>query len=194
MVTATIDADSDSNGVRTAVEASWAVARTAAGTATTNFITQASSGPQLGRYFAFFDLVSIPTGSTISTAKMVHPSVANKLSTAGGSIHIVEHVATDPIGTGDMTSYKTLNGDTSFGSETYANVSTGGTFDITINASGITYLTTQIGSIAKIGLRSSHDIDNSAPGGGLFSQYTCSVTAHDLVIDYVPPPGFFAIL
>lgn len=192
MAQTTIDASAGSNGVRSGV-GTWATIRAeATGGSTTTFITQASSATQLGRCFLFFDLSGIPSGSTIDSATLVHPIVGNHTSAGGGNVHIIEHTATDPV---DTASYNdiTLNGDTSLGTETYANISDSASTNITVNATGITYLTAQIGSTAKIGLRSSFDIDNSAPGAN--SQYTATSTNFDLIVNYTPPlNNFFALL
>lgn len=189
MAVITIDADSDSNGVRSdAGFGAWNDARIddpAAGV--TSFITQANTSFQCGRYFAFFPMTSIPSGSTITAAKLVHPVVGNKTDLNSGSIHIVEHIATDPIGVDDFKNYKSLDSDTSFGIKDVTDLSTSATTDITINATGITYLESVIQGTAKIGLRSSEDFDNASPSNN--SQYTTSVTDFDLQITYTPIAG-----
>lgn len=194
----TIDTSATSNGVVSDIGlATWNTARTDdPAKEVSSFITASVStgNYQCGRYFGFFDMSGIPAGSTITAAKIVHPVISNYTNTAGGAVHIVEHVATDPISIADFLLYKSLDSDVSFGNVNYSGLSQVTTTDITINATGITYLASVIGGTAKLGLRSSFDINNSAPVGD--SQYTCSVTGFDLVVTYTEPStsGFFAIL
>lgn len=185
-----IDIDADSNGVNSDIGINpWNVARTDdPAKEVTNYVCVAVGAIpyQCSRFFGFFDMSGIPTGSKIDSATLVHPDADNHTSAAGGSVNVVEHVASDPIGVDDFLNYKVLNGDTSFGSVNYSSINTSGTTDFTLNASGITYLESVIGGIAKIGLRSSFDINNSAPGAA-DSGYNCTVTDFDLIINYTPP-------
>lgn len=193
MAQITIDISADSNGViSNAGLLSWNAARTEnPAKEVSNFITNATSeaagGFQCGRFFGFFSFASVPAGSKITSATLVHPVSGNKTVTAGGAIHIVSHVATDPIGVNDYLNYSTLNGDTSFGTVNFDDVNTSTTTNISFNATGIAYLQTVIGGTAKIGLRSSFDMDNSAPSGT--SQYNCTVANFDLIVNYSPAGG-----
>ena len=74
MANITIDVSATSNGVRSDIVGVWNDARTdPTAKEITNFITQASTAFQCGRYFGFFDLSGIPAGATINSAKIVHP-------------------------------------------------------------------------------------------------------------------------
>jgi len=174
---------SGSNGVRSDVSGSWSAARTDnPANGVTNFVTQAATNFQCGRWFGFFDLSSIPAGSTIDSVTFTFPAVGNVTDSDSGSVDVVEHIASDPVAVGDFLNYKSLNSDVSFGNVDVTNLNTGSTTDVTINATGITYIEAQVGGTAKIGLRSSEDFGNSAPSGN--SQYTMSVTGVTLTINY----------
>lgn len=188
MAQITIDADSDSNGVRNTAESTWTAARSATTGSTTTFVIDASNSAtfQCGRYFGLFDLSGIAAGSTITAATFVHPAISNNTNDNSITVHVGEHTATDPI---DGNSYNdlTLDSDTSFGSVAVSGLSTSGTTNITLDAGGLSYLQGVIGSTAKLSLRSDLDRDNSSPAG--INQYTISVTAPDLIVTYTPPEG-----
>ncbi len=187
-VQATLTAKNTSNGIRSGIEGTWVDARTAAIAAKslTTFVTQAAVPFQCGRYFGLFDVTSeVPRHSKVISVTFVHPAIGNFSNDDSAVAHVIEHTAGDPVATGDFLDI-TLNGDTSFGSETFANINSGGA-NITLNASGILVVQTAVknGTLAKLGLRSNRDIDNNIPSGN--SQYTMSVTTAQLIITYNPP-------
>lgn len=199
MAQATINAKSTSNAVRSGIEGTWEDARTAATNpkGLTTFVTQAvgPSSFQCGRYFGLFDLTSIPSGSRVSSVDFIHPVVSNFLNPEGASVSVVDHTASDPVVVGDFSSI-TLNSDTTYGSVAMSSLSTTQTTAISLDSNGISIIQTAVNSrsLAKLGLRSSLDINNTSPAG--ITEYTSAVQDFQLRVNYIPPGGgaFIALM
>lgn len=183
----TLTATSDSNGYRYTAQPNWNAARNggSGNNATSSFIESANSGGvyENGRYFGFFDASLIPAGSKINSVIWRHPAIANNSNVDGVTMHIVSHTAVAPL---DSSDYST-NGSTSLGSVTQSGLSTSATTDITLNATGIANFVAAITN--KFGLITSLDLNNISPSINGGSQYTASVTGHQLIVDYTAPGG-----
>jgi hypothetical protein len=108
----------------------------------------------VARSFLFF---SIPSGVTISQAKLVLTSSGS--GSGSPVIHAQQGTQADPVIAGD---FDAITG-SSFGSVSPTNFTGGSSFDMTLNSTGISYLNSVAGSVAKIVLREAQDINNSTP-------------------------------
>lgn len=138
-----------------------------------------------------YDLSSIPAGANI-TAATLSLWVTAKGSGAGGAVGItsaspasVTTLAVSDYGLVGSTEYATR--------KNFADGTTGAYNDFGLNAAGLAYLNSKIGTNAGFAVRGSFDIDNSAPGGTVFSYWSFSTseqsgTSQDpkLFITYTP--------
>lgn len=201
MATAQVFSSAGDGLVRNNGAASWATLRAAAtGTVasyagtTTQVYADGTAGDQyIDRLFIPFDLSSL-SGATV-TAAVLSVFGTSSNSGAGGAIGLVSGspasitaLATTDFGSVGSTEYMTRVNFSAASWPAYNNW--------TLNASGITYLQGRVGSTAALVLRSSFDIDNSAPGTGTFSSFAINAseatgTANDpyLTITYTMPVG-----
>lgn len=109
-----------------------------------------------------FDLASnLPAGATITAATLSTYCYA-KVSTGGGSIGLV--ASTQASASALANSDYPLVGTTEFMTrQTFSGVSSAAYNTFTLNASGVSFLTTNQAGNAMFAFRSSFDIDNSAP-------------------------------
>lgn len=192
MSTLTADALAGGNTASMSNEATWNAVATGAGEALSGYTISADkigAGNFTGtRTLLFFDTSSLTSGAVISSAKIVHPAIANNTNTDAITVHLVTHTA--PSTTIEAGDYDAV-GATSFGSVLMSGLSTSLTTDIALNATGIAAIS-KTGNTA-IALRTNRDIDNSEPTG--YNEYTATLANFDLVIEYtLPTSGFFALL
>lgn len=138
-----------------------------------------------------FDTSSIPSGSSISSAiYSIFPTGVTR-SGDGSSATIVSFTgSTSAITVNDYDKAKW--GTTSGGATLLSAMSAGAYRDITLNATGIGYLT--LGGVSGIGLRDSGDINSTVPGG-INARLASSESAGNpskLTITYTAPVGGFA--
>lgn len=140
-----------------ATDATWATARGA----TTGTLQAASTNPTgvgstneylIRRFFMFFDSV---VDGTVSEATFSFQVSADYLSEEL-TFHIIESSQANPIVADDFNNVVL----TSFGSVTF---STAGVKTITLNAAGIAYINTNLGSTIKLCLTDGFDVNNSTP-------------------------------
>lgn len=144
-----------------------------------------------------FDTSTIPSGSTVSSAVMSITPSGTTRSGDGSSATIVSF-------TGSATTLANADydvakwGTTSGGAALLSTLTSGAYRDITLNATGIGYLT--LGGSSKLGLRDSGDIASTVPGGinaRLSAQGTGGAAPPKLVITYTAPvvkPNFLAFM
>lgn len=186
--------------VRNNGSSSWATLRNATdGTAAYNAQTAAASlcladgttaDKYIDRSFYYFDLSSIPQNATITSATLsLYVSAAS--SAAGGSVTVVEGTQAATLTTADFDQV----GSTEFvDSRTNFSALTATAYNnFTLNAAGLTYVQGKFASTAKLALRSSFDLDNSAPGttvyssmSGYFSDHTGTTEDPILTVVYTP--------
>lgn len=195
MATVTLNEIGGGNIVGMSNETTWNAARTAATADTINtgdFMEAtkiAANNWNLRRSLMWFDTSAL-SGVTINSAKLIHAAISNRTNDDTCTMHVVNHTGTDStIVQADFDQTQT----TSFGSVLLGSLSTGGTTDITLNASGIAAINTSGGHTA-LAIIFDRDKDNSDPTG--VNQYQCNPTGHQLYIDYTPAStsGFFALL
>ncbi len=151
--------------------ATYAAARDAASgsvvdTTTTGKIGQKTQGPKYNvyRFFVFFDSSSIPAGSSISAATLsLYGSTDD--SNADFDITISNGQPTYPTDPLTGTDFAITNYSGNGGSLNTSGFSTGAYNDITMNATGLTWINIGAGATTKLAILSSEDINNSAPTG-----------------------------
>lgn len=109
-----------------------------------------------------FDTSTVPSGSTVSSAVYSITPTGSTRSGDGSSATIVSFTGSaSAITVNDFD--KTKWGTTSGGATAMSSLTSGAYRDITLNATGIGYLT--LGGTSKIGLRDSGDIAGNVPSG-----------------------------
>lgn len=201
MASAQIYSTSGDGLLRNSGTSSWATLRNAATgslASSTGNSTQVYADNQadfvnryIDRAIFQFDLTAVPSGATI-TAAVLSLYCSSFDATAGGAIGIVSgspasstSLATSDFGNVGSTEYITRVNISALSFPVYK--------DFTLNASGISYLQGKIGSTAALVLRTSFDIDNSAPtansySSAAFSTVEASGSSQDpyLTVTYTP--------
>ena len=117
-----------------------------------------------------FDLSSIPAGATITSATL-SLYVTAKASGAGGAVGITSAspASTTALAATDFGSF----GSTEYATRINFSAATTSAYnDFALNAAGLAYLESKIGTFAGFGVRGSFDLDNSAPGTTVYSQWS----------------------
>ena len=196
----TITTSSGANGTVAPPNATWSTVRgAAAGSGLESFFIERFEGGnyRIARHFFFFDLstTNIPADATITAITFVHPVVSSVTNDNSISIHLAAHTSADPVSTASYNDL-TLNGATSWAEKNVADLSTGGSTNIVMNAAGITAANTALGGTWKVMIRGDGDLDNSAPAGK--NQYNFTDDDVQISVTYTQPgspsSGFFALL
>lgn len=185
MAQVTISTSTGADGISSA-NATFSTARNAAsgGTGNEAMLDRLNAGTYtMTRHFYYFDLstTNIPAGATITAVTFVHPAIGGFQNADTDSIYLTAHTANDPA---DANSFNdiTLDGATSFGTETFANLNTGSPVNVTMNAAGIAAAQAALGGTWKVCMRGGRDYNNSAPTG--LNQYTFTNDDVDLIVTY----------
>lgn len=181
MATLTAYATSGDGLVRNNGSSAWSTLRNAAsGTVASQFNpTQVyndgtSADKYIDRAILCFDLSSLPPNAIISAATL---SVYGQAvaSGAGGAVGITSAspASTTTLATSDFDDV----GSTEYATRiNFAALGTGAYTNFALNAAGLAYLATKLGTTAGFALRGSFDLDNSAPGTTVYSQFSFNTT------------------
>lgn len=190
--TANISATSGSDGSNISNATSWANARDATnGTwSSDSLLRSVKTDPttwQNARFFGFFDATTVvPPNATVIAINFQFPAVSNKNDGDTTSVNIISHTANNPLASGTYNNY----GTTSFGTETFANISTSTTTNIALNASGLTAFVKNGNN--KYGAVTNRDFANSAPTGNNGFNFT-SISVKLIVTYELGGGAFFGI-
>ena len=189
MAQTTITTSTGADGVAPAANAVWATERgaTTGGTGNATFLDRNDGGNYtIGRYFTFFDLGvgNIPAAATITAITFVFPIISSLQNADTDSVVLTAHTASDPP-VGDDFNNITLNSPTSFGTETFANLSTVGVTNITMTADAITAAQAALGSVWKVCIRGNRDVTDAAPTG--LNQFSFTIDDSQITITYTLP-------
>ncbi len=121
---------------------------------------------QIPRTIMLFDLSAIPAGATIVSADLVLDCVNvfrdADLNGATETLELVAGAATAPLTGVNFNDYNDF-GTTSFDSMASGEITAGATSTFALNASGLTHITTAIGGVVKLGIRSESDRADTEP-------------------------------
>ena len=189
MAQVTISTSTGADGVAPAVNATWSTVRNAA-TGTTGqatFLDRNDGGNyQIGRYFTFFDLgvANIPATATITAITFVFPVIASLQNADSDSLVLTAHTAADPPVDASFNDI-TLDSPTSFGTKTFATLSTSDPTNITMTADAVTAAQAALGGIWKVCIRGNRDVTDAAPTG--LNQFGFTLDDCDIIVTYTLP-------
>lgn len=148
----------------------------------------------LRRGFANFDptAFALPSGYIISAAVLNVTPTSISADTFVQSICLTNALLAQPlVGTANADYEGTASYRTEYATrKTIASMSSGTAFDMTLNATGLSYVSTQYGTgnPIQLGFRWSCDVDQSDPGGALATQ-DVTLTVNSLTLTYRVGPG-----
>lgn len=133
------------------------------------------------RNFFHFDISSIPTTAVIVSAFLRLPGTnTSNNNTDTDTLNVVKSTiaSNTVVATSDWTNFDT----TVFGSLAFASYNNAANNDIAINATGLTYLQTVVGSHAKLAVVTAKDIAAATPTG--YNNQTANPTGLLLSVTY----------